>query len=588
MDVIVGIDLGTTNSLCSVFKDGQPTLIPNTHGSFLTPSVVGLLENGQIVVGAAAKELRVTQPDQTASCFKRSMGLDRVIELGKKKFTATKLSSLVLKSLRGDAEEFLGHPVEQVVITVPAYFNDNQRQATKQAGEMAGLKVRRIINEPTAAALTYGFHDRDSEKHLMVIDLGGGTFDVTLMEIFEGTLEIISTAGESMLGGEDFTDRLVSTVLKKEGLQLETAEMQQPLRTARLRGECEDAKRKLMTEGKSRIRLPDEGGTFDDSKVLKLNPEVFEKIVEPLMKRIKDPINRALRDGDFGPERIDDVILVGGATRMPVLQKFVTEFFEKKPVVSFNPDEVVALGAAIQAALIGDDVAVEEMVMTDVCPFTLGVEVAKDFGGRVTGGYYQPVIHRNTTIPVSREEQFGTMVPNQSEVELTVYQGESRKVEDNLCLGELRIVDIPPGPAGTEILVRFTYDMNGLLEVEAMLPSTGQKFNTVLTNHSSSLSPAELKAAVREMQKLKFYPRDELRHRRLVLYSERMVGEVGSFHRQQLEDSIDAFERAMSSGDRSIFDSARLRLLMTLEQMGVGYDESDEDLAGDNGTGEHR
>ncbi len=584
MDLIVGIDLGTTNSLCSVFKDGHPVLIPNTHGSFLTPSVIGILEDGQIVVGASAKELRVTHPERTASVFKRSMGTDRTIEVGGQSFTATKLSSLVLCALRRDAEAFLGCRVKEVVVTVPAYFNDNQRQATKQAGEMAGLKVRRIINEPTAAALTYGFHDRGAEKHLMVIDLGGGTFDVTLMEIFEGTLEIISTAGESMLGGEDFTDRLMATVLKKEGLHLETTEMKQPLRTARLREECEMAKRQLMTDGNSRIRLPDAQGTFDESKALQLNPDVFAKIVQPLMRRIRDPINKALRDGDCPPEKIDDVILVGGATRMPVMQKFVADFFKKRPLVSFNPDEVVALGAAVQAALIGDDAAVDEMVMTDVCPFTLGVEVAKEFGGRVSSGYYQPVIHRNTTIPVSREEQFGTMVPNQQEVLLMVYQGESRKVADNLCLGELRIVDIPPGPAGTEILVRFTYDLNGLLEVEAMLPSTGRKFNTVLTNHSSSLSSEELATAVAEMQKLKFYPRDDLQHQRLVLYGERMVGEVGPFHRQQLEDAIDVFEHAMSMGDRELFDRARLGLLMTLEQMGVGYDETDEtdeDVAGD-------
>ena len=572
METIVGIDLGTTNSLCSVFQNGEPVLIPNAHDSFLTPSVIGLLDDGRVLVGAAAKELRVTQPEKTASCFKRYMGTDQSLQIGKKKFSSTELSSLVLKSLRSDAESFLNSPIESAVITVPAYFNDNQRQATKSAGEMAGLKVRRIINEPTAAALTYGFHDRQSEKHLIVIDLGGGTFDVTLMEIFEGTLEIISTAGESMLGGEDFTDRLVSTVLKREGLQLETAELKQPIRTARLRQECETAKRNLLKNGKARIRIPDQDGTFDDSKAVSIDRAAFSKFVQPLMERIKAPINRTLRDGDFTPDRIDEVILVGGATRMPVLHDFISDYLECNPLTKYNPDEVVALGAAVQAALIEDDVAVEEMVMTDVCPFTLGVEIAKDFGGRVSDGFFQPIIHRNTTIPVSKEESFGTMMTNQREVLINVFQGESRKVKDNLHLGELKVLDIPPGPAGTEVVVRFTYDLNGLLEVEAMLPESGKKFNTVLTNNSTTLSPGELKKAIADMQNLKFYPRDDLRHQRLVLFSERMVGEVGPFHRQQLEEAIDMFENAMSSGDRETFSHARKGLLMTLSQLGVSYD----------------
>ena len=573
METIIGIDLGTTNSLCSFFQNEQPILIPNAHGEVLTPSVVGILDNGEVVIGSAAKELRVTKPAQTASCFKRYMGTDRELTVGKKKYSSTELSSLVLRSLKNDAEAFLGREVDSAVITVPAYFNDNQRQATKSAGQMAGLKVRRIINEPTAAALTYGFHDRDAEKHILVIDLGGGTFDVTLMEIFESTLEIVSTAGESMLGGEDFTDRLVATVFKKEGIQLETAEIKQPFRVARLRQECEVAKRALLTEAKAKIRIPDKKGELSESKSLSLDRVSFSKIVKPLMERIKNPINRVLRDGECKPADVEEVILVGGATRMPVLQEFVSEYLECKPLTKFNPDEVVALGAAVQAALIGDDAAVEEMVMTDVCPFTLGVEIAKDFGGRIESGFYQPMIHRNTTIPVSCEEVLGTIYTNQQEVLCKVYQGESRKVKENLYLGELSIQGIPPGPAGTQISLRFTYDLNGLLEVEAMLPSTGKKFQTVLTNNSATLSNFELKKAIEAMQQLKFYPRDELKHQRLVLFSERMVGEVSPYQRTQLEEAIDMFEMAMSSGDREVFKIAREGLLMTLSGLGVAYQD---------------
>ena len=576
METIIGIDLGTTNSLCSIFQDGKPVLIPNAHGDFLTPSVVGMLKNGEVVVGAAAKELRTTQPQQTASCFKRYMGTDRKLPIGKKTFNSIKLSSLVLKSLKNDAEAFLGHEVGSAVITVPAYFNETQRQATKSAGELAGLKVRRIINEPTAAALTYGFHDRKAEKHLIVIDLGGGTFDVTLMEIFDDALEIVSTAGESMLGGEDFTDKLVAAIYKQQNQQLEAAEVKEPFRVARLRQECESAKLALLTQDKVKIRIPNSKGEFDDEQGLVLDRNSFAKITKPLLERLKQPISRALRDAECLPGDIDEVILVGGATRMPVMREFTAEFLECEPLIKFNPDEVVALGAAVQAALITDDTAVDEMVMTDVCPFTLGVEVVKEFGGRMSDGFYQPVIHRNTTIPVSKEEQFNTLYENQPEVLLKVYQGESRKVKDNLFLGDLAITGIPPGPAGTPFLVRFTYDLNGLLEVEAMLPSTGKKFQTVLTNNSASMSKAELRLAIEEMQRLKFYPRDDLRNRRLVLFAERMVGEVSPFQRGTLEQAIDSFEAAMNSGEREVFETAKTGLLLTLSSLGVPYEDGDE------------
>ena len=572
---IIGIDLGTTNSLCAVFLEGRPQLIPNAHGSLLTPSVVGRLDDGQVIVGQAAKELRVTKPDQCVSCFKRWMGTDRQVPLGDKKFTATELSSLVLRSLLSDAEEFLKAGITEAVITVPAYFNENQRKATKQAGEMIGLTVRRIVNEPTAAALTYGFHDRDSDKHLMVIDLGGGTFDVTLMEVFEGTLEIISTAGESQLGGEDFTDRLVAAVYKRESLQLEAAELKFPYRTSRLRQECETAKMQLAKNDSAKIRIPDDKGNFDTGQSLKVDHKTFAKICDPLVNRIKNPIGKALRDSDRKPADVDDIILVGGATRMPLMHQVVQDYFERSPQMNFNPDEVVALGAAVQAALIQDDRAVADMVMTDVCPFTLGVEVVKQFGSQIADGYFQPVISRNTTIPVSREEIFSTVAPNQPEVLMRVYQGEARKVADNLPLGELKITGIPPGPAGQPVRVRFTYDINGLLEVEAIVDATGQHFNVVLTNHCTSMSDDEIQKAVANLQALKFYPRDDLQNQRLVLFCERMVGEVSPFHREELEASIDMFEHAMSSGDQEIFKSAKQGLLMTLSRLGIEYFEGE-------------
>lgn len=580
MEPIVGIDLGTTNSLVGIFADGQPQLIPNAHGSFLTPSIVGILEDGQVIVGAPAKEYRVTHPERCSWAFKRYMGADRKVEIGKKTFTAPELSSLVLRSLKADAEAFLGVPVTDAVITVPAYFNDHQRKATKRAGELAGLKVRRIINEPTAAALTYGFHDRGAEKKLIVIDLGGGTFDVTLMDIFEGTLEIVSTSGESFLGGEDFTDRLVASVLKTIGQQLEIAEIKTPLLISRLRQECEVAKCLFKDQPEAYVRVPqDDGQITDQSRKVKVTRDAFAKVCTGLLDRIKGPIGKALRDAECNPEQIDDVILVGGATRMPVLVDFVKEYFRRDPLCKFNPDEVVALGATVQAALIQDDAAVDDMVMTDVCPFTLGVETAKRFGHQVQDGYFSPIIHRNTTIPVSKEEIYSTMSANQTEVLLSIYQGESRRVKDNLKLGELRVKGIPPGPAGQPFCVRFTYDLNGILEVEAYVPETGKKFRTVLTNHAQDLTDSEVEAAVAKMQKVKFYPRDHVENQRLVLFVERVVGEIGPHHRATLEEALDAFEHAMSSGDREIFEAARDGLLMVLSSLGLEYDEQGDQSA---------
>ncbi len=577
MAYVVGIDLGTTHSLCAIFQDSRPVLIPNSHGGVLTPSVVGMLDSGQIIVGSAAKELRVTHPEQTAWCFKRFMGSDREIRVGSRVFQPHELSSLVLKSLVGDAEIFLGEKVTEAVITVPAYFNDHQRQATKIAGELAGLRVKRIINEPTAAALVYGFHERDRERQLCVIDLGGGTFDVTIMEVFEGTLEIRSTAGESMLGGEDFTDRIVSAVLHHEKQQLEIAELKQPLRVARLRQDCEVAKRKLANEEGVRVRLPDANGTIPERpKEFKIDRKTFARLSEPLMKRISTPIDRALRDARLKPQEIDDVILVGGATRMHVLREYVQSYFGKPPIMEINPDEVVALGAAIQAALIENNAAVNDMVMTDVCPFTLGVEIAKEFGGQTSAGYFHPILHRNSTIPISREEVFFTIQPNQRQVEVRVFQGDARRVADNVELGSLMVQGIPPGPAGQAIHIRFTYDLNGLLEVEAY-SAGGKKHRTVLTNHVHGLNESEIREAVARLQALKIYPRENLEYQKLARFCERMLGEMNREERKLLDSVLDYFEEAMASSDKEECERAKETLRSTLERLGIDYKETDDE-----------
>ncbi len=573
----IGIDLGTTNSLCAVFQNGRPVLVKNADNQVLTPSVVAVLEDGQILVGLAALELRVTQPHRTVSCFKRWMGTDKQLALGDKTFSPIELSSLVLKSLKMDAEHYLRNEVTEAIITVPAYFNDQQRNATRQAGQLAGLTVLRILNEPTAAALTYGFHDRNSDKRLLIIDLGGGTFDVTLMEVYTGTLEIIASAGEGFLGGEDFTESLVAAVLRAGGLQLEIAELHHPLQVARLRQLCEVAKQSLALEESVAIHIPLPDGTLaENGQQVEITREEFRQFCQSLTQRIKGPINKVMRDVNLTPTQIDDVIFVGGATRMVLIHEMISDLFGKPPLITFNPDEVVALGAAVQCALIGDEVSVEDLVMTDVCPHTLGIEIVKCFGSVTREGYFSPIIHRNTTIPVSREHSFSTVNHNQAEVRIHIFQGENRRVEKNLKLGELKVTGIPPGPAGQVFQVRFSYDVNGILEVESYVPGLEKKFRIVLTHYAKHLDPRQIQEAIERLQKLKYYPRDDQSSQRLLRFCERIVGEVSLAHRAPLEAEIDSFQGALDAGDSEQVQSNRQSLLQFLSHLGIEYEADHE------------
>ncbi|MFN9370576.1 MAG: Hsp70 family protein [Planctomycetaceae bacterium] len=578
MSHIVGIDLGTTNSLVAVFQNGQPRLIPNAHGKVLTPSIVGVLGSGEVVVGDTARELRVTEPTRCVWAFKRWMGQSRQVSLADRVMTPPELSSLILRSLKQDAELFLGGSVSEAVITVPAYFNEHQRKATRLAGELAGLKVRRIINEPTAAALAYGFHERDAEKRLLVFDLGGGTFDVTLMDVSSGIMEIVATAGENFLGGEDFTERIVADLLSRQGLQLEVEEHRHPRRVSRLRSECEAAKRALLETETASIRLPDAEGQFPTGgEVITLSREDFTRIAQPLLKRLQGPLDRVLRDAQMGPAQVDDVILVGGASRLRDVAGLMTGMFGRPPRGGLNPDEVVALGAAIQSALMRDEAEVQDLVMTDVCPHSLGVQVAKVIGGRQEEGYFSPIIHRNTTIPVSREEIYCTLSMNQTSIKLQIFQGESRHCRDNLQLGTLEVSGIPPGPPGQTIIVRFTYDLNGLLEVESLVPGTDKRFQVVLNQDAAGLSPAEVREAVERMRQVKFYPRDQLENQRLLQYCERLVGEVAPQDRATLEEALDVFEQGLSSGNREVFAASRSTLLQVLALLGFEAPEFEGD-----------
>ena len=581
MSIIVGIDLGTTNSAIAYMAEGGPRLIPNALGEVLTPSMVGVDEDGKLLVGRAAKELQVMQPDRCVGLFKRRMGMEWHAELSGRKFSAEELSSLILRSLKEDAAGFLKEPVERAVITVPAYFNDQQRKATIAAGRIAGLQVERIFNEPTAAALAYGFHEARDEKVLMIFDLGGGTFDVSVVELFEGTLEVRASSGESFLGGEDFTRTLAARVLEQHGHSFERAELQAPLMVARVLQQCERAKCSLSRQDSFTVRVPDTKGQYHDSSPeATVTRQQFEACTRHILNRVDLPIRRVLGDAKLSKEDIDEVILVGGATRMPSVIDRVTQLLGKSPHRRLNPDQVVALGAAVQAGLIARDASVEDLVVTDVAPFTLGIAIVKEFGHEKREGYFLPIIQRNSTVPVSRVERVSTVAPNQTVLEVKIYQGEGRRVEDNLLLGAFEVKGIPPGPAGQPIDVRFTYDLNGVIEVEATIVETKKLVSHVVTRHARGLSAKQIAEAVRQMEKFKTHPREEAVNRLLLRRAERLYQELSLDGRVVLGQLLDGFESSLSMQNEEAIDRNRSALQEFIDRAEAGW--SDDAEGGDD------
>lgn len=570
----IGIDLGTTNSLVAIMENGEPKLISNIDSKYLTPSVVGTAKDLElIVVGDSARELAILYPESCTRNFKRLMGLDQKISIGGREFTPPELSSFILKSLKDDAEKYLKEEVCDAVITVPAYFNDSQRKATKLAGELAGLKVKRIINEPTAAALSYGLKNSEISKKVMVFDLGGGTFDVTIMEISDGVMEILSTAGVHDLGGEDFTDSILSWVLKQKNIFLERAEHQMPKFVAKLRDLCNQAKVGLSEQETVSIKIPDkEGHLLENSDEVILSQKTFEEICAPLTRRIDEPFNRAIRDSRLDIKEIDEVILAGGATRMNLISKYLLANCSVKPQMHSNPDYVVALGAAIQAGMLENDESVDDLVMTDICPHSLGINISKSKGGQFINGYFLPVIHRGTIIPVSREESVATINHNQSELFIEVFQGESRRVNENHKLGELLVQGIPIAPAGQEVTLRFTYDPSNILEVEVIFPLNNSRKKLVINNQPGGLPEAEIKKALERMSKVKFYPREDLKNFNLLMFAEKCLKETSPHQRPHLEEAIDFYESMLFSNDKEGFFSSRGNLMQALHALGFFYE----------------
>jgi molecular chaperone HscC len=563
--VLIGIDLGTTNSVAGIWRDGGTQLVPNALGDFLTPSAVSVARDGTAYIGRAALDRLTTHPSETATSFKRMMGTERKLRLGgKAEYRAEDLSALVLASLRDDVAALCGEVPTEAVITVPAYFNDRQRKATRRAGELAGLTVRRLINEPTAAALAFGLQDRGDREPFLVFDLGGGTFDVSIVEMFEGIVEVRASAGDNRLGGDDFNHAL--TGLMRPRLDAERALEALPAdkREALLTVAAERARKALSTAGQAEYSVT----IGDEIYRATVTDEEFEAAAEPLLKRLRDPVIRALRDCSIDPAELSEIVLVGGATRMPAVRRALTRMFGRFPDSSVHPDHAVALGAAVQAGLLGRDAGLEEIRITDVAPFTLGIEVTEhDQYGQMRNGLFSPIIERNTPVPVSREHTYSTVADQQDKVDLKIYQGEARMVRDNVKLGEVS-VPVPRRPRGqVAVNVRFSYDSSGLLEIDASVPDTGLTRNLVIADEEDRRDRKEFERRREALAALKFHPRDEAENVALMTRAARCYEGFTGEMREAIGHWIVQYEAALERQDPREIADARGQLAARLDQI---------------------
>ncbi len=529
----IGIDLGTTNSLIAVYRDNKAELIPNVHGDYLTPSVVSVDKEGQLLTGRPARERLISHPGETAHAFKRLIGTNKTWKLGKPRLRSEELSSLILKSLKQDAENFLGETVTDVVISVPAYFNDIQRRATRSAAQLAGLNVIQLVNEPTAGAMVYGLNDTEDDKKYMILDLGGGTFDITLLEYFNEIFEVHASAGDNFLGGEDFTHLIAEWINNETKTRFNiklTAEYIYQL--------AEQAKKSLSDNNSHSIEI-------EKDKSLTITNELMDEICQPLLEKLRFPITTTLQDADLIPDDLDDIVLIGGSTRMPVFREFITRMFKRFPRQSENPDHVVAKGAAIIAGLLTQNESLREVVMTDVMPYSMGVGVYNESNSE--RDIFDPIIERNQTIPISRENRYYPISDKQSAINLNIYQGESRYVENNLKLGTLRL-NIPKKGDDRFVDVRFTYDASGILEVIA-ITGTGTEKRLVIEQTPGEMSKEEIEAALEKLNNIKIHPRNMDKYRAISSRAERLYEQSTGENRQALANFIQEFEILLQTQD---------------------------------------
>lgn len=545
MSLTVGIDLGTTHSLVAVMTAEGPRVLADEQGRVLIPSAVAVDDQGRLLVGAAAAARLTHRPECGHRWFKRDMGQEVEHTLGEERLGPVGLSALVLRELRVIAELALGRPVDRAVITVPAYFQEPQRAATAEAARLAGLQVARMINEPTAAALAHGLHDARRERRVAVLDLGGGTFDVSLLEIFEGVIEVVGTGGDSRLGGEDFTEALFQFARAEAGL----GDADPPGPRGLLREACERARCLLSEQTRVPLSLPAPGlPVWKTARTLELSRPMLEALVEPLLRRVQTCVADTLSAARLDPEQVDEVLLVGGATRMPAIAALATQVFGRLPIQDHDPDRVVALGAAVQAALVDRDEAVAELVVTDVLGHSLGVEISREGEDRFLPGYFLPVLHRNTTLPARRVERLSTLHPRQRTLKVSVYQGEHRYTRLNRPLGSFEVQDIPPAPseeARQAVDIAFTHDLNGLLEVEATIVETGAKASILIEQQAGRLSPEARERAVRALARLKVHPRELLPNRLLLEQAAAALARAEGPQAAILDAALLSFEDAL-------------------------------------------
>ena len=555
----IGIDLGTTNSCVAVIEGGEPVVIANAEGSRTTPSVVGFAKDGERMVGQIAKRQAITNPERTVSSIKREMGTTYKVNIDGKAYTPQEISAMILSKLKADAESYLGGPVTQAVITVPAYFNDSQRQATKDAGKIAGLEVLRIINEPTAAALSYGI-DKETEQKVMVYDLGGGTFDVSIIEMGDGVQEVLATAGNNRLGGDDFDQRIIDWMIyefkKQENIDLTSDKMAMQ----RLKEAAEKAKIELSGVTSSSINIPyiSVNATGPKHMDLTLTRAKFNELTSDLVEKTMGPVRQALEDSGLSINDIDKVLMVGGSSRIPAVQEAVKNLIHKEPFKGINPDECVAIGAAIQAGVLGGEV--QGLLLLDVTPLSLGVETK--------GGIMTRIIDRNTTIPTKKSQIFSTAANNQTQVEVNVLQGERQFARDNKQLGLFKLDGIAPAPQGVpQIEVTFDIDANGIVNVSAKDLGTGKEQHITITS-GTNMSKEDIEKAVKEAEQ--YAAEDEKRKAEvdskneaesLCFAAEKLISENGDkltdSEKSELNAKIDAVKNAMTSGGTDAINNAK-------------------------------